>query len=71
MTRAAFTVHMKPAEGRNDGINYDAVMLNPTFEDHTMRPMLSFVCSGRQMTVPASEVAGVTARHIAASAMSR
>jgi hypothetical protein len=54
MTRASFTVRLK------NGIGYDAALLMPTFEDHTMRPMLSFVCSGRMQSVPAADVKSVT-----------
>lgn len=54
MTRASLTVHMK------NGINYDAALVMPSFEDGTMRPMLSFLCSGRMQTVVASDVETIT-----------
>lgn len=50
MTRASITIRTKK------GISYDAAMVMPVFEDHTMRPLIAFVCSGRMHTVPADEV---------------
>lgn len=54
MNRASLTVRMK------NGIGYDAALLMPTYEDHTMRPTLTFVCSGRPQTVLAADVESVT-----------
>lgn len=54
MERASFTITMK------NGMRFDAAMLMPTFEDGAMRPMLSFVCSGRMQSVPAADVEGVS-----------
>lgn len=54
MTRASFTIRTK------NGIGYDAAMIMPVYEDHTMRPMVAFVCSGRMQTVPAEDIESVT-----------
>lgn len=51
--RAAFVVKMR------SGIGYCADHLACTITDGETRPALSFICSGRSMTVPVEDVADV------------
>jgi hypothetical protein len=42
-----------------NGIRLDAIMVTPTTEDFTGRPMLSFICSGKMISKPVGEIRAV------------
>lgn len=54
MKRASFTIET------TNGTNYDAICINPTLsDDGDSHPMVSFICSGRQLTLRAEEIKSI------------